>query len=177
MIQFAAFPSTSPPPGWVERLVGVFRRHEDEISSGRPGGKLSSEAVLGVLSSDLEAIGFHIEKLKHSAKSPSDPAAVPAQGADTSGNIHFDVYQPEWMCCLAIEDGHGWANIDTAEDLVEPLLVSNVDTLCIAVPCAEEQASGALNRASEFERTCDLAAVVYGHTRVQLPKCLLIIGY
>ena len=177
MIRFASFPRTRPPPEWAERLLGVFRRHEAEISSGRPDGKLSSESVLAVLSNDLKSLGFNIERLKHAEKDP--PGAEPVDAATGEGkeSIHFDVYQPAWLCCLAIEDGHDWANIDAAEDLVEPLLVSDVDTLCLAVTCAEEPGSGAAHRASEYERTCDLAAVVYGHSRVQLPKCLLVIGY
>jgi hypothetical protein len=171
MILFASFPPTSQCPAWTERILDVFRRHEAEISSARADRSLSSEEVLGTLAGDLVAIGFRIERIKHARSRP--PA-----GEFPGENVHFDVYHPEWMCCLAIEDGHDWANIDAAEDLVEPLMVSNVDTLCLACPCAEERGSGEeRRRASEFERTCNLAEAVYGRTRVTLPKRLLIIGY
>lgn len=169
MIHHTVFPATRAAPTWVGTLVGVFQNHEEEISSYRTDKRLTSEEVLTLLSSDLTAIGFRIERLKH--------ADAPGSGAAAAGDIvHFDVYQPEWMCCLAIEDGHDWANITAAEDLVEPLMVSHVDTLCIAVPAAEERI-GNSTRAGEYERTCTLAETVYGHTRVQLPQCLLVIGY
>jgi len=171
MILLASFPPTSQRPVWAEQIVAVFRRHEDEIGSTLARKKLSSEEVLGVLAADLKTIGFRIEKLKHTRTGP-------AQGEPAGERVHFDVYHPEWMCCLAIEDGHDWANIQAAEDLVEPLMVSNVDSLCLAVPCVEEQGVGEeRRRASEYERTCNLAESVYGRTRVSLPKCLLVIGY
>jgi hypothetical protein len=171
MILLATFPPTGRRPAWAEQIVAVFRRHEGEISSTRAGGKLSSEEVLAVLAGDLEDMGFRIEKLKHARTDP-------AEGQPAGESLHFDVYHPEWMCCLAIEDGHDWANIGTAEDLVEPLMVSKADTLCLAVPCAEEQGVGEeRRRASEYERTCNLAEAVYGHIRIALPQRLLIIGY
>jgi|MudIll2142460700_1097286.scaffolds.fasta_scaffold129983_2 hypothetical protein len=171
MILLASFPPTSQRPAWAEQILAVFRRHEAGISSTQAGRSLSSEEVLGMLADDLEAIGFRIERIKH-------VRTRPAEGEVPGDNVHFDVYHPEWMCCLAIEDGHDWANIDVAEDLVEPLMVSNVDTLCLAVPCAEEPGIGdERRRASEYERTCNLAEAVYGRTRVTLPKRLLIIGY
>lgn len=171
MILLATFPPTSQRPPWAEQILAIFRRHEAQISSTQAGRILSSEEVLATLAGDLEAIGFRIEKLKHARKGP-------AEGEPAGESVHFDVYHPDWMCCLAIEDGHDWANIGTAEDLVEPLLVSNVDTLCLAVPCAEEQGTGKeRRRASEYERTCNLAEAVYGHTRITLPQRLLIIGY
>ena len=174
MIQSAIFPPAGPPPAWVEQLLNVFRHHEEEIRSDRASKRLSSEQVLTLLSRDLVSLGFMIEKVKHDQKIP---AAAVAEG-DGRRNIHFDVYQPQWLCCLAIEDGHDWANIGSAMDLVEPLLVSNADTLCLAVPLAEEQAQGgAPRRAGEYERTVSLAEVVYGHSRVKLPKRLLLIGY
>lgn len=174
MIQSAIFPRASPPPAWAEQLLDVFRRHHEEIRSDQAGRGLSSEQVLTLLSRDLESLGFMIEKVKHDEKAQ----ATAAGAGDGRQNVHFDVYQPRWMCCLAIEDGHDWANIGSAMDLVEPLLVSNADTLCLAVPLAQGQADGETPlRASEYERTENLAEVVYGHSRVKLPKRLLLIGY
>lgn len=174
MIQHAIFPLASPPPAWAEQLLDVFRCHEDQIRSDHAGSRLSSEQVLTLLAPDLERLGFMIEKVKH------DEQVQATTSAERGGrqNVHFDVYQPQWLCCLAIEDGHDWANIGSAMDLVEPLLVSNADALCLAVPLAEEQSGGETpRRASEYERTASLAEVVYGHSRVKLPKLLLLIGY
>lgn len=174
MIQSAIFPRASPPPAWAEQLLDVFRRHQEEIRSVKAGRRLSSEQVLTLLSPDLESLGFMIEKVKHDEKAQAAAAAA----GDGRQNVHFDVYQPAWLCCLAIEDGHDWADIGSAMDLVEPLLVSNADTLCLAVPLAQELAEGETHpRASEYERTSSLAEVVYGHSRVKLPKRLLLIGY
>jgi hypothetical protein len=174
MVHFRAFPDGSPPPAWTLQLIDVFRRHEDEIGSARAGERLSSEEVLAVLANDLASIGFVIEKLQHGEKGAPAADAAPPDG----NRVHFDVYHPQWLCCLAIEDGHDWANIGAADDLVEPLLVSNVDTLCVAVPFAEaQQPGGQAPRAGAYERTCSLAESVYGHIRVSLPQRLFVIGY
>ena len=176
MIQFATFPRTWSPPDWVGRIVEIFRNHERSISPDQPEKRLSSEEVLAFLAGDLEGIGFRIEKLKltdrkvpRRAGSAADPAAE---------HYHVDVYHPEWHCCIAIENGPVWTNDAIDEDAVEPLLVANADTLCLAVPGGTGSPSaGERPPESEYDRAFTLAQAVYGRSRSYLPHRLVLIGY
>jgi hypothetical protein len=178
-IQFATFPRTWSPPEWVGRTVAVFRRHESDLSPDRPQGRLSSEEVLAVLAGDLEGLGFHIEKLKRTdLKLPGGPhppsGAGGSAGDSAEEHYHFDVYHPQWHCCIAIEDGPAWTNDAIDEDAVEPLLVANADTLCLAVPGS---ATGDGVSDSEYDRALALAQAVYQRSRPYLPHRLVLIGY
>ncbi len=173
MIQFATFPRTWSPPAWVGRIVEIFRNHESSISPDQPERRLSSEEVLAVLAGDLEGLGFHIEKLKLTdRKLPRRPFSE----GDAAENYHVDVYHPEWHCCIAIENGPAWTHDAIDADAVEPLLVANADTLCLAVPGSDPSAGERLPD-SEYDRAVTLAQTVYNRSRPYLPHRLVLIGY
>jgi len=172
MIQSAAFPRTWSPPAWVGQVVEVFRRHQGVISPQPPEASLSSEQVLAVLAGDLEGLGFRIEKMELADRRvPHRPLSA---GEPPAQHYHVDVYHPQWHCCIAIEDGPAWTNDAIDQDGVEPLLVANADTLCLAVP---GRVHGAGPAVSEYERALALAQVVYSRSRSYLPHRLVLIGY
>jgi hypothetical protein len=174
MIQFATFPRTWSPPEWVGQIVEIFRRNVSTIGPHQPQGRLSSKEVLAVLTGDLEGIGFRIEKLKLTDRKVQ---RLPLSGGDPAAeHYNVDVYHPEWHCCIAIEDGPAWTNDAIDEDAVEPLLVANADTLCLAVPGSDPSAGGRLAE-SEYDRAVTLAQAVYNRSRSYLPHRLLLIGY
>jgi len=164
MIRSAWFPESRQPPEWGERLVALFRRHEKEIASDREA-PLSSRQVLRVLEPDLRQAGFVIERR---ALAPASHAAHSAFARQ-----QFDVFHPEWLCCLAIEAPG--AQTDSGPDsLVEPLLVVDVDTLCLALPNVSVPG---VHEVPDFDGACALALTVYGHSRVKLPYRMLLVGY
>ncbi len=150
MIRSAWFPDSKHPPEWGERLVDVFRRHEKEIASDRKP-PLSSAQVLQILSEDLRAAGFTIERRSQ----------------------QFDVFHPEWLCCLAIA---ATGEPGGASALVEPLLVVDVDTFCLALPNVVDPEHRD-PEVPDFDGACELALTVYGHSRVKLPYRMLLVGY
>jgi hypothetical protein len=175
MIRYATFPRLKPAPAWATQIVDIFRRHESSIGTETLDRALTSVEVLEVLARDLGAAGFTIEKralaeqkIERSVFLRDDDAAV--------AHYHFDVFHPEWLCCLAIGAPRN-PSLDAAhQDLVEPLLVVDVDTLCLAVPNIHRPGSdGAVIR--DYDNACALAESVYGHARVRLPSRLLLIGY
>ncbi len=176
MIQFATFPRTWSPPAWVGQIVEIFRNHESGISPDQPEKRLSSEEVLAVLAGDLEGLGFRIEKLNLADRKAS--RASLSAGESAAEHYHFDIYHPEWHCCIAIEDGPVWTNDAIDEDAVEPLLVTNADTLCLAVPGGSaNQSAGERLPDSEYDRAVTLAQAVYNRSRSYLPHRLVLIGY
>ncbi len=164
MIRSAWFPESRQPPEWGERLVGLFRRHEKEIASDREA-PLSSRQVLQVLEPDLRAAGFVIERRALAPSSPVEHSAFARQ--------QFDVFHPQWLCCLAIE-APGAVTDSAPESLVEPLLVVDVDTLCLALPNVSVPG---VHEVPDFDSACALAVTVYGHSRVKLPYRMLLVGY
>lgn len=179
MIRCATFPSAWSPPAWVDRIVEVFRGHESRIGTDQPERTLSSEEVLAVIAGDLEGLGFRIEKLKLTDRKV--PRHALSGGGSAAERHHVDVYHPEWHCCIAIEDGHAWTGDAIGEDSVEPLLVANADTLCLAVPGGPDGMgdpyAGERPPDSEYDRACALAQAVYGRSRAYLPHRLVLIGY
>jgi hypothetical protein len=176
MIESATFPSTWEAPEWVGRIVEVFRRHETRIGPCEPDRRLSSEEVLEVLAPDLQAIGFRIELMKFADQYAPRRSM---QADDPAGQrYHLDVYHAQWHCCLAIEDGNAWVDPTIDEERVEPLLVSNADTLCLALPGAtgpdspRQQPPG-----TSYEHARALAQAVYARRRAYLPRRLVLIGY
>ena len=171
MIRFAWFPGPRHAPEWGERVVEIFRRHEKEISPGR-GPALASQEVLQVLASDLRQAGFVIERRKLAAGAPGLPGSQAILARE-----QFDVFHPEWLCCLAIEAGPRGSASETDGALVEPLLVVDMDTLCLALPNAAPKSPQPGAEVHDYDSACALAQKVYAHARVKLPRRLLLLGY
>jgi hypothetical protein len=66
-IRFSTFPRTKPPPTFVEDLVSVFRKYEDEIATEINDKGLRSDDVLYILGPDLLDLGFQVEASKKRA--------------------------------------------------------------------------------------------------------------
>jgi hypothetical protein len=177
MIRFATFPRIKPAPAWATQIVDIFRRHESRIDTETLNRALTSVEVLEILTRDLEAAGFTIEKrtlanekIERSVFLGNNDAAVACH--------HFDVFHREWLCCLAIGAPRNASGDAAHQDLVEPLLVVDVDTLCLAVPNTHAPLPGSDEAAiRDYDNACALAESVYGHARVRLPDRLLLIGY
>jgi hypothetical protein len=175
MIRFAWFPEARSVPEWGERVVGVFRDHEADIASG--AHPLTGNEVLAVLADELRREGFVIERRQLPKPKLSSSEFYGADGSLLVRH-HFDVFHPEWLCCLAIEADPGKPEGLAASEFVEPLLVVDMDTLCLAVPnTARVHAGAGAPSAASFDGTRELAESVYGHSRVPLPYRLLLIGY
>ena len=169
MIRFACFPDARQVPEWGERVVEIFRRHEREIDSTGRKAALTSQEVLLVLVADLQQAGFIIERRRLDQYSGGLSALVRDQ---------FDVFHPQWLCCLAIEAGPRGPEPRADSPLVDPLLVADIDTLCLALPnVATISADDEDIEVADYDSACGLALTLYGHVRVKLPYRLLLIGY
>lgn len=172
MIRFAWFPDGRPVPDWGERVVEIFRRHEPEIGSEGRQIPLNSQEVLLALAADLRQLGFVIERRALDPHSGGLSALVRDQ---------IDVFHPQWLCCLAIEPSPLGPEPAVGGALVDPLLVADIDTLCLALPnvapIPAEDEDGEVADLRQYDSACALALTLYGHVRVKLPYRLLLIGY
>ena len=119
-----------------------------------------------MLATDLRQAGFVIERRK---LTPGSQRFLARE--------QFDVFHPEWLCCLAIEAGPRGPESEKDAALVEPLLVVNVDTLCLALPNAAPRLAEQHADVRDYDSACALALTLYGHARVKLPYRMLLIGY
>jgi len=171
MIRYAWFPDSRQTPEWGECVLGIFRLHERAITPAGRDKPLTSQEVLQVLAEDLRQAGFVIERRRLAAHSPGFPASGAVFARD-----QFDVFHPEWLCCLAIESLTPGPESKPAAR-VEPLLVVDIDTLCLALPNAAPKKMQEKVGVHDYDSACALAQSVYAHARVKLPYRMLLVGY
>ena len=63
-------------------------------------------------------------------------------------------------------------------DLIQALVMVELETLVLAVPNGYRyKTSGHDATSQDYEKTCNVADALFGHTRVQLPYRLVLVGY
>jgi len=176
-IRYSTFPRTEPPPHFVPSIAGVLKKHENKIGTHRLGKGLTSNEVLTVIRDDLVVLGFEVEAGRQKADKIQRPVFFGENGQPTL-KYEIDAYHPEWHCGLEVEAGRAWMGNAVYRDLVQGLVMVQVDVLVLAVPNAYKyQASGRATVSSDYDNTVNVAATLYGHSRIQLPYRLVVIGY
>ncbi len=175
--RYTSFPRTEPPQLFVEQVVGVFRQHEERIGTLNLGKGLTSDEVLAVLRPELVALGFGVESGKKAEDKIGRPVFFGENGEPTL-RYEIDAYHPGWRCGLEVEAGRAWMGGAVYRDLIQALVMVEVDTLMLAVPNAYKFKSGGRRIESrDYEKTVSVADALFGHSRMQLPYRLVVIGY
>jgi hypothetical protein len=176
-IRFSTFPRTEPPPEFVENVVAVFRQHEREIATQTNDKGLKSDDVLALLGPDLAKLGFQVEASKKKVDKLQRPVFFGENGVPTL-RYEIDGYHPHWKCGLEVEAGRGWMGNAVYRDLVQAAVMVGVEHLCLAVANVYRyKTSGRPATSTDYEKTKQLAEAIYGHSRLQLPYNLILIGY
>ena len=176
-IRYTSFPRTEPPPAYIDSVIAVFRSHEKRISTISRRKGLTSDEVLAALREDLVALGFDIEGSKRRADKILRPVFFGENG-EPELQHEVDGYHGEWRCGLEVEAGRAWMGNAIYRDLVQALTMVQVDTLLLAVANAYKYKSGGRSVSSpDYDHACKVANALYGHTRVDMPYSLVVIGY
>jgi len=176
-IRFSAFPRTEPPPLFTTQVIEVFRAHESAISTDSLDKGLTSDLVLGKLRAELSQLGFTVEKSKMASEKIKRPVFFGENGAPDL-QYEIDAFHEEWKCGLEVEAGRAWMGNAIYRDLVQALVMVKLETLILAVPNGYRYKSGGRDTTSrDYEKSCDVANALYGHTRMRLPYRLVLIGY
>lgn len=176
-IRFTSYPRTVPPPSFVRDIVDVFVSHELDISTISLAKGLDSNGVLGVLRHDLVSLGFDVEKSKKDDDKIKRPVFFGENG-EAALQYEVDAYHPEWRCGMEVEAGRAWMGNAFYRDIVQALVMVEVDTLVVALPNAYKyQNSGRPAVSNDYEKATNVAQAVFGHSRVQMPYSLVVIGY
>ncbi len=174
-IRYRSYPRTEPPPPFAEDVAAVFGRHVDAIAP-RAVADLTTRQVLEILRTDLENLGFEVEKGKRKDDKIGRPVFFGDCGQPTL-ELEVDAYHPGWKCELEIEARP--ASIGTAvyRSVVQAMVMVEVETLVIAVPNHQFYEDGAPNTGITYERAIGVAETLYGHGRFRLPYSLVVLGY
>ena len=176
-IRFSTFPRTEPPPAFVKPIISAFRAHEEEISTVELSKGLTSDQVLAVLHDALAKVGFEVERGKSKSQKIERPVFFGENG-DSTLKYEIDAFHAEWKCGLEVEAGRAWMGNAIYRDLVQSSVMVGIETLCLAVPNAYKYKSSGRDAVSkDYENTVQVAEALYGHSRVQLPYNLVVIGY
>ena len=175
--RYKAYPLTEPPPEFAHAVVSLFTTARGMIETPKLKKGLTSDRVLEVIRSDLTDIGFDVEQGKRRDEKIERPVFFGEQGKPTL-RYEIDAFHPEWRCGLEVEAGRAWMGNAVYRDLVQVMVMVQVDTLVLAVPLSYKFMSGGKEvSSSDFLNACNVADVLYGHSRFRLPYRLILIGY
>ncbi len=176
-IRYVSFPLTEPPPDFAELIVDIFRSHESKIGTIHLEKGLTSDEALSVLRPDLERIGFNVERGKRKTQKIERPVFFGIDGEPTL-RYEIDAFHPDWNCGLEVEAGRAVMGNAVYRDLIQALVMVRVDVLALAVSNEYKYKSGGRDVISnDFEKTQSVCRALFGHSRIDFPYSLLLIGY
>lgn len=176
-IRFTSFPRTQAPPDFTYHVLEVFRANETAICTRTLTKGLTSDAVLTRLRGDLRALGFSVEGSKRRADKIHRPVFFGESGVPRL-QYQIDAFHEGWKCGLEIEAGRGAQGNALYRDLVQALVMVELETLILAVANAYRYRAGGREVITrDYDKAVDVADALFGHSRIQMPYRLVVIGY
>jgi len=113
-MHFCTFPRTEPPSPFVTSVMDTFRNHEKEIGTATLDKGLSSDGVMAILRTDLEALGFKLEADKTASGKLKRPVFF-GETVDRRANMKsMDIIPNGGAGLKSRQEGLGWATQYTA---------------------------------------------------------------
>jgi len=167
---FAHFTNGEPDIKRFEALAEVFRNNSDGIVEIKNTKGLGGDDVLGLVSSDLERMGFKIER----SKKAEDQIVFSASSEVGESNFHVDGYHPGWDYILEVEGGR---RDSIYKDFLKGLLLKEASTLVLAVPSSYDYGRETPQSDKQFKRAKREAAAIHDSSRFDSPCDIVVIGY
>ena len=179
MINWIYFPQNRIIETHLQKIIKVFENNQEIIASEQTMN-LKSDEVLAVIASDLEDVGYQVEKSKKSM----DLIRVPVLfGRNGKINLAFEVdaYSKESQTVIEVEAGRGVANYQFLKDYYESCMMQDVKYFCVAVKNeykTKEKKTGKVKISYDFEKVCSFFETLYLSGKVITPlEGVLVIGY
>lgn len=152
----------------IKAVISCFERNYEQIKS--PDNNLPSDGVLKVLSADLEALNFKVERSKASV----DKIKVPVLFSINNRIDKFfdaDAVSEDGKIVIEVEAGRGYRNNQFLKDIFQACMMPNVEYLVIAV-------RNHYHDSDDFRSIFQFLETLYISGRLQLPlKGIVLIGY
>jgi hypothetical protein len=167
-INWLFFPKSTEIPNHLVNVVDAFKKNARIINS--TNYHYTSNEVLEIMRTDLEKMGYKIEK----SKKQIDKIKVPVLFG-LNGNLekYFDAdgYNEIDKTVIEVEAGRGVTNYQFLKDLFQACMMHDVDYLVIGI-------RNIYSRNKDFETVTTFFETLYASNRLHLPlKGILIIGY
>lgn len=167
------YPSRSPPPPWVDDVVGAFAAAKAQVSSTANHG-VSSDAALACVRPALVQLGFEIEGSKAKADKITRPVLFGEAGR-ARVSYEVDGFHPQHRVVIEVEAGRGAANNADYRDLIRSSLMVDADYLALAVML---ECTSGKTMIRSYEQTRERIDAIYASDRLKLPlEGILLIGY
>lgn len=168
MINWQTFPKSAQTIPAVHSIVSVFEKHDAAITSDVH--QLTSDGVLGALRSDLEHLGFHVEKDKTSEGKIKLPVLFGRNGK-VEKSFEADGFHPEAKIVLEVEAGRGVTNYQFLKDLFQACMMQNAKHLVVSV-------RNDYRGSADFVKVVNFFETLYASGRLALPlDSITVIGY
>lgn len=169
MIKWQFYPKSKEAPPHLRAAVDdVFVLNSNRIDS--QNHKYNSNKVLGILRSDLEKLGFNVEK----GKGKSEKIRVPVLfGAEGRVEKAFDVdgWNKETKTVIEVEAGRGVTNYQFLKDLFQVCVMQDVEYLVICV-------RNKYLKNKDYNKVVNFFDTLYASERLKLPLSgIMVIGY
>ena len=165
------------PPEFISTVVDVFKGHLNEIGTADSSKGLNSDGVLAILRSDLIDLGFTVEASKRTRDKIKRPVFF-GENAEPDLQYEVDAWHPQWRAGLEVEAGRAWMGNAVYRDLIQALVMVEMEYLILAVPQLYRYRSGGKETASrDYTHTVSVAQALYGHSRIDMPFSLCVVGY
>ena len=100
------------------------------------------------------------------------------ENAEADLQYEVDAWHPEWLAGLEVEAGRAWMGNAIYRDLVQALVMVDMKHLILAVSQTyyyETKRKPTSSR--DYKNTVSVAQALYGHSRIDMPFSLSVIGY
>ena len=165
---YQLFPRSFGINNEIKSVIECFEKNYESIKS--PDNNLSSDGVLKVISKDLEALNFRVEK----SKLTNDKIKVPVLfGINNRIDKFFDAdaVSADGKIVIEVEAGRGYRNNQFLKDIFQACMMPNVEFLVIAV-------RNHYHNSDDFKSIFQFLETLYISGRLQLPlKGIVLIGY
>ncbi len=167
-IQYQFFPKSSCIPTSLLKVIDVFKQKESLISSVEY--QLPSNDVLHIISSDIESLGYQVEKSKKAEEKLQVPVLFGRNGY-LEKYFEADCYNKLEHIVIEVEAGRAVTNYQFLKDIFQACVMHDVYYLVIAV-------RNVYRSQKDFDMVISFLDTLYASNRLTLPlKGILVIGY
>ena len=172
MINWVYFPKNKKCDDMSVKVIRAFQTKAKEIDSSVHTYK--SNAVLSIVRSELESIGFEVERGNRDEDKVIMPVLYGING-NVEKSFEVDGFNSEYGYVIEVEAGRGYANNQFLKDFFEVTSMDDADRLCIAVRNIYKTKN---TSSKDFEKVCKFFESLYVSGRLKVPlSSVLIIGY
>lgn len=167
-IQYQFFPKSSGVPNFLLKVVDIFKQKENQITSLKY--QLPSNDVLGIISEDIEKLGYRVEKSKRAEDKIQVPVLFGRNGL-LEKYFEADGYNQLEQTVIEVEAGRAVTNYQFLKDIFQACVMHDVLYLVVAV-------RNIYRNQKDFDMVISFLDTLYASNRMILPlKGILIIGY